>query len=83
MAKQTEAYLYMHKMAQDSTSEFAAPIRFILKTDGTWRFFVDYRTLNAITQEAKYPLPRVEDGLELLKGLILLQPQVRILANPN
>ncbi len=41
MAKQTLDYLYTHKMARDSTSEFAAPITLVLKHTGTWRFCVE------------------------------------------
>ncbi len=36
------------------------------KADGTWRFCTDYRRLNDITKEAKYPLPRIEDCLDHL-----------------
>ena len=68
MARQTLEYLYNHKLARDSTSEYAAPITLVPKPDGTWRFCVDYRKLNSITHEAKYPLPRVEDCLDQLKG---------------
>ena len=68
MARQTLEYLYTHKLARDSTSEYAAPITLVPKPDGTWRFCVDYRKLNSITHEAKYPLPRVEDCLDQLRG---------------
>ena len=68
MARQTLEYLYEHKLARDSTSEFAAPITLVPKPDGTWRFCVDYRKLNSITHEAKYPLPRIEDCLDQLRG---------------
>ncbi len=68
MAKQTLDYGYTHKLARDSTSEFAAPITLVPKHDWTWRFCVDYGKLNATAHEAKYPLPRVEDCLDQLKG---------------
>ena len=68
VARQTLDYLYSHKLARDSTSEYAAPITLVPKPDGTWRFCVDYRKLNSITHEAKYPLPRVEDCLDQLRG---------------
>eukprot|EP00961_Rhodomonas_salina_P090950 1223993-Rhodomonas_salina.2 len=59
-------YLYEHGLVQDSVSEFAAPITLAPKPDGTWRFCTDYRRLNAITNEAKYPLPRIDDSLDNL-----------------
>ena len=64
----TLSYLYEHKFARDSISEYASPVTLAKKADGTWRFCVDYRKLNAITKEAKYPLPRIEDCLDQLRG---------------
>ena len=36
------------------------------KSDCTWRFCVDYQKLNAMTKEAKFPLPHIEDCLDKL-----------------
>lgn len=66
--EETLKYLYEHGLARDSLSEYAAPVTLAKKPDGTWRFCVDYRRLNSITKEAKYPLPRIEDCLDHLKG---------------
>lgn len=51
-----------------STSPFGAPILFVKKKDGTQRMVVDYRALNKITRKNKYPLPRIDDLLDELKG---------------
>eukprot|EP00961_Rhodomonas_salina_P058412 784861-Rhodomonas_salina.7 len=59
-------YLYSHGMARDSLSEFAAQITLAPKSDGTWWFCTDYMRLNAVTQEAKYLLPLIEDCLDQL-----------------
>ena len=64
--KATLEYLTSHKLIRESTSEYAAPVTLAPKPDGTWRFCTDYRKLNAITQEAKFPLPRVEDCIDRL-----------------
>ncbi|WVZ88900.1 hypothetical protein U9M48_035367 [Paspalum notatum var. saurae] len=40
----------------------------IEKKDGTLRMCIDYRGLNAITVKNKYPLPRIEDLFDQLKG---------------
>jgi len=47
-------------------SEYGAPVIIVPKPDGSWRFCTDFRRLNAITQEAKYPLPRIETCLDHL-----------------
>src|SRR5438128_7419897 len=38
------------------------------KKDGTMRMCIDYRSLNAVTIKNKYPLPRIEDLFDQLKG---------------
>ncbi|WVZ97432.1 hypothetical protein U9M48_042972 [Paspalum notatum var. saurae] len=38
------------------------------KKDGTLRMCVDYRGLNAVTVKNKYPLPRIDDLFDQLKG---------------
>jgi hypothetical protein len=41
---------------------------FVEKKDGTQRMCVDYRALNEVTIKNKYPLPRIEDLFDQLKG---------------
>ncbi len=36
--------------------------------DGTPRFCVDYRKLNDVTGKDAYPLPRIDDTLDALRG---------------
>ncbi|GLI59497.1 hypothetical protein VaNZ11_001381, partial [Volvox africanus] len=55
-------------MIRPSTSPFSAPILFVGKKDGTLRMCIDYRGLNANTVKNRYPLPRVDDLLDKLKG---------------
>src|SRR3984893_11168365 len=50
-----------------SNSEFASPILFVKKADGTLRMCIDYRGLNKITKQNKYPLPHTDDLIERLK----------------
>ena len=38
------------------------------KKYGTLRMCIDYRQINKVTVKNKYPLPRIEDLLDQLKG---------------
>jgi hypothetical protein len=53
---------------QHSASPFASPMLLVKKKDGTWRFCVDYKHLNAITVKNKHPLPIVDELLDELAG---------------
>lgn len=49
-----------------SSSSAAAPVLLVKKPGGGWRFCVDYRTLNKITQQDRYPLPLIKETLQSL-----------------
>jgi hypothetical protein len=51
-----------------SSSPWGAPVIFFPKKDGTQRFYVDYRALNEVTIKNKYPLPRIDDLFDQLRG---------------
>jgi hypothetical protein len=51
-----------------STSPWAAPVLFVEKKDGTRRMCINYRALNEVTIKNKYPLPRIEDLFDRLRG---------------
>lgn len=55
-------------VVSESTSPGAAPIVLVKKKDGSWRFCVDYRRLNAVTHKDAYPLPSIEESLTGLKA---------------
>ena len=51
-----------------SVSPWGAPVLFVKKKDGTLRLCVDYRQLNKITVKNKYPLPKIDNLFDQLKG---------------
>eukprot|EP00171_Calliarthron_tuberculosum_P021901 IDg21901t1 len=51
---------------ESAQSQWAAPIVLAPKADGTLRFCIDYRRLNALTVKDTYPLPRMDDCLDSL-----------------
>ena len=47
-------------------SEWASPVVLVPKTDGSLRFCIDYRRVNAITVRDTYPLPRMDECIDSL-----------------
>ena len=56
-------------IVEHSSSPWASPIVLVSKQDGSTRFCVDYRRLNSITKLDEFPLPRIDDSLDLLSGM--------------
>jgi hypothetical protein len=44
----------------------------VKKKDGSMRMWKDFRELNKVPIENKYPLPRIEDLFDQLKGASVL-----------
>ena len=65
--KQVQTML-KHKLIEPSTSPYGAPVLLVKKPDGSWRFCVDYRALNAVTVKNGHALPRIDDLLDKLQG---------------
>ena len=51
-----------------SSSPYASHIVLVRKKDGSCRLCVDYWKLNARTVRDSFPLPRIEESLEALRG---------------
>jgi hypothetical protein len=55
-------------LIRPSVSLWGAPVIFIRKKDGSWRLCIDYRQLNKATIKNQYPLPRIDDLFDQMKG---------------
>ncbi|CAF4889349.1 unnamed protein product [Pieris macdunnoughi] len=74
------------KIFQESHSPWSAPVHLVpKKLDASggkkWRMVIDYRRLNDITTDDKYPLPNINDLFDMLgKSLYqsLLKPKHQI-----
>ena len=60
--------LVQQRIIRPFTSPYAAPVVIVRKKDGSLRLCVDYRMLNEKTRKDAYPLPRIEEALDSLKG---------------
>jgi len=56
------------EIIQPSESEYASPIILVKKKNGKHRLCVNYRVLNKVTIRDNYPLPLIEDQLEILRN---------------
>ena len=55
-------------VVRPSSSPWASPVVIVTKKDGKPRFCIDYRRLNKVTRRDAYPLPRIDDILDNLRG---------------
>ncbi|KAH9088485.1 hypothetical protein LEN26_019472 [Aphanomyces euteiches] len=53
-------------LIRPSKSPWSSPVLMIRKPDGSIRFCIDYRKLNSVTVKDSYPMPRIDDLLDVL-----------------
>ncbi|XP_029442988.1 uncharacterized protein LOC115083327 [Rhinatrema bivittatum] len=65
VTKQVEEMLQLG-VIEESSSAWCSPIVLVPKPDGTLRFCIDFRLVNAISSFDAYPMPRVDELVERL-----------------
>ena len=53
---------------EPSEGPWASPVVLVKKKDGSIRFCIDYRKLNDLTRKDAYPIPRIDDTLDMHSG---------------
>lgn len=53
---------------EEGNGAWGFPVVLVRKKDGEVRFCIDYRALNKVTKRDVYPLPRIDETLEALRG---------------
>jgi hypothetical protein len=71
--------LQSKRFIHPSSSPWGAPVLFVEQKDGTQRMCVDYLSLNDVTIKNEYPLPRIEDLFDQMKGVsVFLKIDLRL-----
>jgi len=62
--------MLQHGIIEESKSPWSSGVVLIKKPDGSWRSCVNYRKINTITVTENWSLPRINDILDKLSGLV-------------
>ena len=65
-AEEEVQIMLKNDIKEPSNSPWASPVFLVRKKDGSIRYCIDYRRLNAVTRKDSYLLPRIDDPLDAL-----------------
>ncbi|CAC5395695.1 Retrovirus-related Pol polyprotein from transposon 297,Retrovirus-related Pol polyprotein from transposon 17.6 [Mytilus coruscus] len=73
LARMKDAEAEIQKMVQQdiiepSTSPWNSNIVLVKKSDDSWRFCIDFHSVNLLVLRPSYPLPRIDDTIDSLSG---------------
>ena len=56
---------------EPANTDWASTVVLVPKTDGSLRFCIDYRRLNAMTVRDAYPIPRMDEFIDSLGDAVI------------
>ena len=65
---------------EPAQSDWSSPVVLIPKPDGSARFCIDFRKVNAVTKTDAFPIPRLEDSIDQIGKANFVSK--RLLASP-
>jgi len=57
-------YMLENDIFEPSNSQWSSPCILVSKPDGSYRFYTDFRRLNALTRTESYPIPRIDNCID-------------------
>ena len=71
--KETEVERQVKELSEQgliapSNSAWSLPVVLVKRNDGNWRFCIEFRQLNSVTEQDCHPLPRIDESLDALTG---------------